>query len=406
MNKQEFLSAFQRAMESLGVKDQAAHYGFFEELFSDMGEEGIREEEISARLGDPWELAASLLREEEDRGTSGRKREPPFVPVTEPNEQSGTQEMEERAGREKVEKFFSWRNGFLRLLRGPGKIQFDLNLGSRNSEEQETRIPVSGIEELEINWRAGELEIGSENREDILLTEYRGENDPPMRTEVRGSCLYVFYAERPCGSKDLNVLLPKALADSLRRCIVSTISADASLSAITVREFKLNSVSGNQEVRLSAEQAEFSSASGDLELDVQAEMIEAKTASGDVSLTAANSAEIIISTASGDIECRGTTRRLTLNSASGDVSYSGTADEIQVKTASGDCGLALEVSPNRLDVTSVSGDVDVKLPEGCACNLQLNSRSGDIRFSGIRTDVKEAPFFNFHTVSGDIDVHS
>ena len=34
MNKQEFLSAFQRAMDALGVSDQSAHYAFFEELFA------------------------------------------------------------------------------------------------------------------------------------------------------------------------------------------------------------------------------------------------------------------------------------------------------------------------------------------------------------------------------------
>ncbi len=64
MNKQEFLNTFHRAMDALGVKDQKAHYAFFEELFDDMAEEGVTETEISERLGNPWELAASLLREE------------------------------------------------------------------------------------------------------------------------------------------------------------------------------------------------------------------------------------------------------------------------------------------------------------------------------------------------------
>ena len=61
MNKQEFLAAFQRAMDALGVSDHAAHYAFFEELFDDMAEEGISEAEITARLGNPWELAARSL---------------------------------------------------------------------------------------------------------------------------------------------------------------------------------------------------------------------------------------------------------------------------------------------------------------------------------------------------------
>ena len=404
MNKQEFLSAFQRAMESLGVKDQAAHYGFFEELFSDMGEEGIGEEEISARLGDPWELAASLLREEEGREAGERRQDPPKA-INALNVQEGPQEKEEHTGQEKVEKIFNWRNGFLKFLRGPGKFEINMNIGSSRADSFDTRIPVSGIEELEINWRAGELEIKPENREDILLTEDRGENDPPMRTEVRGSCLCVFYAELPCGSKDLTVALPAALVNRLRRCAVNAISADVCLSGITVEELKVHTVSGSQEVRLTADRAGFSSASGDMELAVKARELTANSASGDITLAGLSAESVKLSTASGDIDCRGTAGMLSLNSASGDADFSGSAGQVKVKTASGDCNLSLDNCPNALDVTSVSGDVDVKLPKGSACNLQLKSRSGDIRFSGIRTDAADAPVFNFNTVSGDIDVH-
>ena len=407
MNKQEFLSAFQRAMESLGVKDQAAHYGFFEELFSDMSEEGISEEEISSRLGDPWELAASLLREEEGRAVnSGRKETPP--PTADiPNERDGSpaNEEEHRDWEKKVEKIFNWRNGFLRLLREPGKLSFDLNVGAEN-EDFETHLPVSGIDELEINWRAGELEVKAEEREDILLAEDRSDSAPPLRAEVRGSCLCVFFAERPCGSKDLTVVLPTALAVALRRCAVSTISADASLSGLDVRELKVHTVSGGQDVRALAEIAEFSSASGDIELNVEANELTVNTASGDLSLIAGKSGSVKLSTASGDIECRGGVGWITLNSASGNVEYSGTAGQVQVKTASGDCDLRLDNCPNGLDVTSVSGDVEVQLPKDSAVNLQLKSRSGNIHFSGIRTDVADAPVFNFSTVSGDIDVYS
>ena len=95
-----------------------------------------------------------------------------------------------------------------------------------------------------------------------------------------------------------------------------------------------------------------------------------------------------------------------LNSASGDMEFSGSAGQVKVKTASGDCSLSLDNRPSALDVTSVSGDVEVRLPKDSACNLQLKSRSGNISFSGIRTDVADAPVFNFNTVSGDIDVYS
>ncbi len=410
MNKQEFLAAFQRAMESLGVSDQAAHYGFFEELFSDMGEEGISEEEISARLGDPWELASSLLREEEGRSSNVNTRPDPAAESKQddlPIPGSNAEEDARNDGEsESWEKVFNWRSGFLKFLRRPGKFEINMNIGSSRADSFETRIPVSGIEELEINWRAGELTVESGDRENILLTEDRGENDPPLRAEVRGKCLHIFFAEQPCVSKDLHVLLPSALAVGLRRCAVNSISADVLLSGLNVGELTVNSTSGYQEIRAMANQASFSSASGDMELQVEAGEFTAATASGDISLINMSGTSVKLSTASGDIDYRGTAKALTLNSASGDMEFSGEAGQVKVKTASGDCDLVLDNCPRALSVTSVSGDVDVKLPRDSACNLQLISRNGDIRFSGVRTDVPGAPVFNFNTVSGDIDVHS
>ena len=403
MNKQEFLSAFQRAMDALGVNDQPAHFAFFDELFDDMSEEGVSESEISARLGDPWELAASLLREE-GQNASERKTEALPETAAAADERSVSQET---GGHKSWEKKWSWRSGFLKLLGEPGKLRFDLNIGSHNKTEDsfETRIPISEIEELEINWRAGELEIRAEDREDILLMEERDADDPPLRSEIRGNCLCIFYAERICGSKDLTILFPTALAAGLRRCVVNGISADVALSDLDVQELTVNTVSGSQDVRVTASRAVFSSASGDLELELRANEISANTASGDMTLTAENSTGIKLSTASGDIECRGTTHRLTLNSASGDVEFSGSTEWVQVKTASGDCELELDNCPAGLEITSVSGDVDVELPEDSACHLQLKSRSGDVSFSGIRTDVQEAPVFRVQTVSGDIGIH-
>ena len=404
MSKQEFLTAFQRAMESLGVKDQAAHYGFFEELFSDMGEEGIGEEEISARLGDPWELAASLLREEEGRGpAAGASESRPVRDAA--DKQTAPQDKGEpvKSGEGTWEKTWSWFNGLLKLVKEPGKFEIRMNIGAEDSFE--TLIPASGIEELEINWRAGELTVEAEDREDILLTEDRRENDPPMRTEIRGNCLCIYYAELPCGSKNLNVRLPAALANSLYRCTVNALSADVYLTGMIVEKLAVNTTSGSQEVRLTAEHADFSSASGDLELTVEAKELTGTTASGDISLVNTSGMSVKLSTASGDIDCRGTAKTLTLNSASGDAEFSGKAEQAKVKTASGDCDLVLDNCPQALSVTSVSGDVDVKLPRESACQLQLQSRSGDIHFSGVRTDVSDAPTFHFNTVSGDIYVH-
>ena len=430
MNKQEFLSAFQRAMDALGVKDQTAHYAFFEELFDDMTEEGVSEAEISARLGNPWELAASLLREELGAAETGSRErnaaarsETPFSsgedqmkavgtdhwmqpsPTDAQGQNAGSASPEEE-GRGSSRP--SWRDKLSRLLNTAG-IKLVIN-GEHfgNVDSFDTVIPANGIDELEIHWMAGALDVCSEDREDILLTEDRCDNASPMRVEVRGSCLCVFYAQDGSflGSKDLNVTLPTELASHLERCTVQTLSADTTLNGLVVHEVSVKTASGEQDICLSADRAVLTSASGNLELKMDAREITASTASGDLELTAQGAELAKLTSASGDINCFGSMRRLSMNSASGDMEFSGDATCIQAKTASGDCNLDLRQAPEEMSLSSVSGDVEVTLPHGAACHLQLNSRTGDVSFSGIRTDVQDAPVYRVQTVSGDIDIHA
>ena len=429
MSKQEFLAAFQRAMDALGVKDQTAHYAFFEELFDDMAEEGVSEAEISDRLGNPWELAASLLREELGAGDAGSRAQnaaagsetsfssgesrtkavsPDQAMQISPADAQGQQTRgaySEEAGKDSSRS--SWRDKLNRLLNTAG-IKIEINGGHfGNTDSFDTVIPANGIDELEIHWMAGNLEISAEAREDILLTEDRNEHTSPMRVETRGRCLCVFYAQDGSflGSKDLNVTVPTKLANRLERCTVQALSADTTLNGLAVHELSVKTASGEQDICISADRAVLISASGSLELKLNAREITASTASGDLELTAQGPELAKLSSASGDINCRGSIRQLSMNSASGDLEYSGDAMRIQAKTASGDCYLDLDQAPEEMSLSSVSGDVEVTLPRGAACHLQLNSRTGDVSFSGIRTDVQDAPVYRVQTVSGDIDIH-
>lgn len=416
MNKKDFLATFQRAMDALGVSDQAAHYAFFAELFDDMAEEGVSEAEISSRLGDPWELAASLLREEmgtaedKDRGdrSESRSAKRPSVADGLPgNEAQSVQNSGETAQDKKNSAKWSWRDGLHRLLDSAG-IKAKIGVSSfGHAETFETTVAAAGISELEIHWMAGELQVTSENRGDILLTENRSVNAAPMWVEVRGSCLCVFSAEDSGfhGAKELAVTLPYGLANDLHRCTIQAMSADTALEGLQIRELSVKTASGQQEIRVSAERAVLSSASGDLELELDAKEITAETSSGDLDLTAEDAELIKLSTASGDICVHGSAHRLSMNSASGDAQFSGKAISVHGKTASGDYCLDLDNVPDELNISSVSGDLELSLPHGAACQVQLYSRTGDVHVSGIRTDVPDAPTYRLQTVSGDIDVH-
>lgn len=402
MNKEEFLSAFGRALDSLGVPDQKAHLAFYEELFSDMSEEGFSEGEISARLGDPWKLAEALFHEENGSGGQSPGSNPHSA---RPREQSGpeTNRGSGKAGGWSARlKHFLDQNGIYIKVNGKNVFR------SGGDAANDYHLSPDGVSELEIEWFTGTVEVYGDNRQDILLTECANTNAPPMLAEIRGACLYISFSESQVylgHDKDLTVSLPFRLANGLNRCRINGVSADIDLSGLRVHDLSTKTVSGDQSIRLSADKAVITTASGDLELELEGREITAASASGDINMTSASGGAVKLSSSSGDVESRGAVERLLLTSASGDLWFSGSVEQIRAKTATGDCTLELDNCPKAVDLTTVSGDLDMELPQGSACQLQLNSRSGDVHFSGIRTDVSDAPVYTLATVSGDIDVH-
>lgn len=68
---------------------------------------------------------------------------------------------------------------------------------------------------------------------------------------------------------------------------------------------------------------------------------------------------------------------LNMDTASGDVNFSGTLDSLDFDAMSARfTGTFLNV-PNRIDVDSMSGDLDISLPEDCGFTLSLDALSGD-----------------------------
>ena len=64
MNKSEFLHILRQRLSPLPAEEREQHIAYYEELFSDMLEEGMSEEEVSAHLGDPEQIAREILAEQ------------------------------------------------------------------------------------------------------------------------------------------------------------------------------------------------------------------------------------------------------------------------------------------------------------------------------------------------------
>ena len=63
MTKSEFMGALERHLAPMSPEERTARLDYYHELFDDMQEEGMSEEEICARLGDPAAIARELLQD-------------------------------------------------------------------------------------------------------------------------------------------------------------------------------------------------------------------------------------------------------------------------------------------------------------------------------------------------------
>ena len=63
MKKIEFMLALERALAPMTPEERSARLEYYNELFADMLDEGMTEEEICAKLGNPGDIARELLQD-------------------------------------------------------------------------------------------------------------------------------------------------------------------------------------------------------------------------------------------------------------------------------------------------------------------------------------------------------
>lgn len=121
--------------------------------------------------------------------------------------------------------------------------------------------------------------------------------------------------------------------------------------------------------------------SGDIRLENGMEIagLTLQTTSGDVDVPQAQCGTVHLDTVSGDVDMTGHVQDLRMVTISGDFDLSGTANRLSLQTTSGDLSLRLDNVPDGLDVTSVSGDTKLWIPDNDGFSLRYNRVSGDLR---------------------------
>lgn len=146
--------------------------------------------------------------------------------------------------------------------------------------------------------------------------------------------------------------------------------------------------------------------SGDIEIEMDPEemvpKMEVSTTSGDITCRM-SAAEASMETISGDIDWEGDAGALAVQTTSGDTEISGGVTLARLHAVSGDLTLYLKEPKAEVDVNTVSGDVDIHVPEETeTVHAMLESASGDLRLRGIQTADHAGISIHGKTVSGDM----
>lgn len=363
MTKREYMNQLAALLDHCDEEYKADILSAIEEHFSEGLAQGRSEEEIVAELGDPREIAGSS-------GESDWKAEPGPGP-----EGDG---FSDGSFSQSVTGFVNHAvNGFVsRILE---TVQRSVSAVSEMSREQRVRreaalAPVQNGETVTsviISGSSADVTVGPASGEEILF-DYDPYDGPEAMLNIQGNVLAISSAEQWRGlSGNLQLLLPSRV----RILTVNLSSGDTRGTGLTLESLSFHTASGDVILR-----------------DVVAEELNSVTASGDLE--------------GQEIRCR----RFSARAASGDISLEGGAEYGKVNTASGDVELELRASPENIRVSTVSGDVELRVPEntgvlfrtasGEACTSRPRSHGPGGVYIG-----RDAPVrVEVTTVSGDLDV--
>ena len=252
------------------------------------------------------------------------------------------------------------------------------------------------VRDIRINWISGTVTICvRDDITDIRLTETidgtapDAANDPDrqMHWLLDDHVLYIQYCASKVftgsihwGDKQLTVEIPAAYVTSLEHLSIDAVSAGVEGNGLSsLQELEIDSVSGSVQLQnISSSRAKISTVSGEIRLH-----------------------EVAFDT-------------LDLDTTSGKAEISGCLGRVKLDTTSGALRLTSRTPLHALDADTVSGDIDLYLPEDTeGFTVNFDHVSGKFSCAFPMTSQKDTyiygkgvALFAVDTVSGDVRIHA
>jgi hypothetical protein len=130
-----------------------------------------------------------------------------------------------------------------------------------------------------------------------------------------------------------------------------------------------------------------------------------KSVSGGITLDGVTG-DVDANTVSGALEAQGVNGRLNFNTVSGDLTLAdGWLERLDANTVSGDVTADVDLDPlGGMQITTVSGEVTLRLPARADAKVHLHSVAGDVRSEF--TELRRSQALASHNVSGNLGAGS
>ena len=229
-----------------------------------------------------------------------------------------------------------------------------------------TTLPSQDVKGVDVQLTNGDVTIhlAEEDGADVLLDgdvdhlEVRMSEEGVLSIRQGNTASSAFFFLRGLAAADVELTLPRRYWEFIQ---LSTVNGDLELDdGLEAGRLAVKAASGDVRFREArCGEVCFKSASGDLDAGGEIGSIQAETASGDVELSGSFGA-VRAATASGDVEVQGSVR------------------EIRCSSASGDAKVRTQILPDKLEISTKSGDCRLYLPAGEGFALQFSTVSGDL----------------------------